>query len=77
MKRRLDKLEVWPEYHDTGHHQYKDFWFWHLRSAYNGKITCAGEPNGYSSKAKALAGWKSVVKAAGGTGLGNVEVVEA
>jgi len=60
MKPRKNKLHVWL--HDCAFG--KETWHWHLKSAYNGKIICAGEPNGYSSKAKALAGWNCVAKSA-------------
>ena len=71
MKRRHDKLVVWRKWDVDG---YLSGWtyFWHLKSAYNGKILCAGEPNGYSSKAKALKGWESVCKAV----KNGVDVVE-
>jgi uncharacterized protein YegP (UPF0339 family) len=79
MKKRKDKLEVWRRFGSkylSSALQITPVWHWHLRNAYNGKIVTSGEPNGYTSKAKALKGWKSVVKAAGGAGMGNVEVVE-
>ena len=80
MNRRKDKLEVWPGtlrlWNAKKGNWEVPVWRWRIRNGYNGKIVCAGEPNGYTSKAKALAGWKGVVKAAGGEGMGNVEVVE-
>ena len=66
MKRK-NKLHVWLSDYADG----KSTWHWHLKSAYNGKIICAGEPNGYSSKAKALAGWKAAAESA----INGVEMV--
>ena len=68
MKPRKNKLRVWLHTYCNG----KPVWHWHLQSTWNGQIICAGEPNGYSSKDKAMKGWKAVEKSV----LAGVEVVE-
>lgn len=74
MKRK-DKLEITTGIDVTSRKKKSCYW-WRLRSGWNGKITSSGQSSGYSSRAIAIAGWKSVVKAAGGEGIGNVIVVE-
>lgn len=66
MKKRKAKVAIWEAlYFDEDANSYmgRDIWHWHLKSPYNGKIMCAGEPNGYSSRAKARAGYMAAWKA--------------
>ena len=63
MKRK-DKLVIWRN-ETTGQ------WYWHLQSTYNGYVKASGQSSGFSSKAKAKAGWEAVA----GSAKAGVEVV--